>query len=328
MLKERILETLRFFDLQDYPLTLLELQRFLLPDMAELLPALDRQGEIQPGKLGPDAPRPETGAAELLRCLHEELSGAVVCALGFYCLAGRQQLAVLRLENYFYGIRREKLLRRFAPGLKFLPFVRGAALAGSQALGQEKSASDIDLLIIADPRYLWLTRTLVTAYFQVLGLRRHGRHVADRFCLNHYLAGPKAITQLRNFYTAAEYVKLRPLAYPHAIWQFQDGNASWLLCLLPNAELAEPPLDRGSSLQAWLEKPFLGAWGSWLERKLKNWQLPKIRQEKFIVVAEDELSFHPQSKQQALLQNFLAPLLKRQTPAAEAADSGAADTLN
>ena len=33
MLKERILSTLKFFDLQDYPVTLLELHKFLLADV-------------------------------------------------------------------------------------------------------------------------------------------------------------------------------------------------------------------------------------------------------------------------------------------------------
>ena len=64
-------------------------------------------------------------------------------------------------------------------------------------------------------------------------------------------------------------------------------------------------------LQKVLEKLLSGSFGKWTEKTLKNWQLPKIRKEPFIVVEDDELSFHPDSKQKVLLEKFLnysAPL--------------------
>ena len=100
--------------------------------------------------------------------------------------------------------------------------MRGAALAGSQAQGVQKPGSDIDLLIIVEPKFLWLGRTVVTFYFQLLGTRRHGKKIADRFCLNHYLAGVKTIGELKNLYTAWEYAKLRPLIYEGAVTEFQE----------------------------------------------------------------------------------------------------------
>ena len=118
---------------------------------------------------------------------------------GFYCLKGRAAIIDQRLANYIYGIKRERRIRRFIGGLRFLPFVRRAALAGSQAQGVQKSDSDIDLLIIVEPEFLWLGRTAVTAYFQILGLRRHGKKIANRFCLNHYLAGVKIIDRISKF---------------------------------------------------------------------------------------------------------------------------------
>jgi len=185
-----------------------------------------------------------------------------------------------------------------------LPFVRGVALAGSQALGAQRADSDIDLLIIVDPEFLWLARTAVTAYFQILGKRRHGQKIADRFCLNHYLAGVKTIGELRNLYTACEYAKLLPLVYGSAIAEFQQKNSSWIAAFLPNFEPMMVGEDQQSSAQKFLERLLGGKFGRWLERRLKNWQLPKIRQEQFILVRDDELSFHPQSKQKELLTQF------------------------
>ena len=52
------------------------------------------------------------------------------------------------------------------------------------------------------------------------------------------------------------------------------------------------------------DRMLAGKFGGWLERLLKNWQMPKIRREEFILVMEDELSFHPSSKQTTILGNF------------------------
>lgn len=303
MLADRILETLRFFDLQDYPLTLLEIHAYLLAEAADLQQAANSQHELAQGSQLPV--QPAVGISEVFDCLENQLQDRLECRRGFYCLKGRQEIIRQRLTNYLFGLNREKRIRRFARGLKAVPFVRGAGLAGSQVLGQQKATSDIDLLILTDSRRMWLVRTLVTAYFQVLGLRRHGRKVQNRFCLNHYVAGFKLLDQHLNLYTALEYAKLRPLVHAAGVAAFQQKNAVWISGFFPNWQPNPPPVgEYPSRLQAALEKIFAGDFGSWLEAKLKAWQLPKIRQEKYIIVEADELSFHPDSKQEALLRRF------------------------
>ena len=299
-LKDRILSTLRFFDLQDQPLTLQELHWFLIADWQELKPRLDSQSEIT----NIEGESEKISIDEILRCLETECHGFVQNSRSFYHLPGRAEIVDIRLNGYFYGIEREKLIKKYARGLRHIPFVRGAALAGSQAMGRQKDSSDIDLFIITDPRYMWLARTLVTAYFQILGKRRHGNSIANRFCLNHYVAGAKKITQLRNLYTAYEYAKLRPLVYDPAIISFQNQNQDWLKSFFPNLSFEQEEKVPQSAGQKFFEKFFSGGFGRFVERALKSWQLPKIHQQKFIVVEEDELSFHPDSKQQQLLADF------------------------
>ena len=302
MLKNRILETLRFFDLQDYPLTLLELQSFLLPEKEGYVGQLDVQHELQ-GE-GFAKPEDRITASNILKCLDSELGGEMKCHRGFYCLRGRGEIVRQRLLNYLFGIFRERRIRRFGWGLKFIPFVRGVSLAGSQVMGQQKKESDIDLFIVTDNQRMWLARTLVTAYFQVLGLRRHGPKVANRFCLNHYVAGGKKISQHRNFYTALEYAKLRPLVYASGQAEFIKANQEWLGVFFPNWQPPKTEHEKSSRIQSGLEKIFSGKFGEWLEQRLKAWQLPKIKTEKYILVEDDELSFHPDSKQEAILSRF------------------------
>jgi len=340
MLKDRILSTLRFFDLQDYPVTLLELHKFLLADVEQLKRRINTQWELIDDN---NNHNDRVGIDAVAKCLDSECQNEVEQKNGFYCLKGRSGIIHRRLANYIYGIKRERRIRRFVGGLRHLPFVRGAALAGSQAQGVQKPDSDIDLLIIVEPEFLWLARTAVTAYFQSLGLRRHSKKIADRFCLNHYLVGVKTITELRNLYTAWEYAKLRPLVNGGAIAEFQEKNCAWIEEFFPNFQLPPAPsldpssradesarygarkrgrlppslklrrtsrgiadADKTSSLQKYLERMLSGKFGHWLETKLKNRQLPKIRREEFILVLDDELSFHPQSKQRELLARFFA----------------------
>ncbi len=301
MLKNRILSTLKFFDLQDYPLTLLELRKFLIADWESINQQTDRQGELATGA----SENPEQVSLEgLAACLDNELKGAVQNDLGFYHLPGKQALVRERLKNYLYGIKREKLISRYSWILRHVPFVRGAALGGSQAMGLQKPGSDIDLFIITDPRHMWLARTLVTVVFQFLGKRRYGQKIANRFCLNHYVAGPKVLRQIRTLYSAMEYGRLRPLVYGQQLLVYQQNNRPWINVFFPNWQPVSGGFESQSYLQKILEKLLHNGLGRTLENLFKSWQLPKIKKSKFIIVEDDELSFHPDSKQENLLEGF------------------------
>ncbi|MBL8031345.1 MAG: nucleotidyltransferase domain-containing protein [Candidatus Doudnabacteria bacterium] len=289
MLEERILKTLRFFNIQKYAVTLLELHRFLI--------ALS----------GPEtAVRPSVSPAEVLQGLESlRQAGKVAQQNGYYTLAGQEALFDLRWRGYRYGVWREKIIRRTMKGLACVPFVRGVALAGSQALGLQKAESDIDLLVITEPKWLWLPRTLVTAYFQILGIRRHGTNIANRVCLNHYLSGPKAMIVGHNWYTALEYSKLRPLVGAAFVAQFQERNRKWVCSLFPHAVPVRTSAVARPIAQGLAERVLTNAFGRYIERVLGNWQGKRIhKDEPHIIVEADELSFHPKSKQDALLEEF------------------------
>lgn len=288
MLEQRILHTLQFFSIQKYAVTLLELHRFLVASP------------------GAETRTVSVSVVEVLQTLESlRQAGQIAEQKGYYTLAGHEALLDLRWRGYRYGVWREKIIRRTMKGLAYVPFVRGVALAGSQALGQQRAESDIDLLVITEPGWLWLPRTLVTAYFQIWGIRRHGTKIANRVCLNHYLSGAKAMSKGHNWYTALEYAKLRPLVGAHTIASFQEANKSWMQDLFPNATPVQAERVSGSGVQRFLELLFSNALGNGLERVLGNWQSKRIhKDEPHIIVEADELSFHPKSKQDALLEEF------------------------
>lgn len=296
MLKDRIISTLKYFDLQDLPLTLLEIHKFLLANKEEIKQRLDGEWNLKSSDDFP-GPRPVT-VGDVLTCLEVECPTEVGCSSGFYFLAGRQAIVNERLRNYLNGIKREKLIKKFIGFCRFLPFVRGVALGGSQALGQERKTSDMDLFIITDPKYFWLARTFITSYFQLLGRRRHGKKIADRFCLNHYVAGVKVLSQSLDLYQATDIVKFRPLM--GVVGEFQQANENWVKVFFPNFYFNKGGAQASSITQAISEKIFNNRFGQAVEKKLGQWQMARIKRGEFIVAEPGEISFHSKQKKQQL----------------------------
>ena len=299
MLKDRILFTLKFFDLQNTPLTISQLRDFLLNEPALLKAAAGSSFEISAPVVLPNPVSEKEIQQALL-----ELSLEVEEQRGFYCLRDRTEIITQQVENASYRLKRERLVRKFVPNLRFVPFVRGVGVGGSQTLGHPKKESDIDLLIILDNKFFWLGRLLVTGYFQMTTRRRHGRFIANRFCLNHYLAGPIELIQERDPYNAMEYLRLRPEVYGHNITEFVRRNESWIRQFFPQAIIQEGTKQNQSRLQQGLETLFRNFLGRKLNTWLGRWQMRRIRRGEPAVATESELSFHSKSRKFEFLAKF------------------------
>lgn len=303
MLSDRVLATIKFFDLQDYPLTAFEVWRYLVSEPKGLRGELDDQFEL---KSKPDLIKPvpvhfDTVLGQLDVLVHD---GQLLQQNGFYTFPENKKKIGQRLRNYRYGLKREQLIKRYLYFTRHLPFVRGISLAGSQALGLQRPTSDIDLLIITDTKFMWLARSFLTVYFHLTGTRRHGKKIANRFCLNHYIAAPREVDVERNLYKAMEYSKLRPLIFPGQTRLFQQANEKWIRMFFPNMQFYNFPKPKRSLWQRLIEPIFDNSFGLWLEKKIGEVQLRRIKQDKYIFVKDDELSFHPESKHEALLKGF------------------------
>ncbi len=304
MLAERIHSTLRFFDLQEFPLTAYEVQKYLIADLKTLQPKLDAQFEL----IESDSSQTSTIHFDTILTQLQIMTreGRIICKNGFYALPGHESIIAQRQINHLKGVKRERRIRKYAGFARHLPFVRSVVLLGSQAMGRQKKDSDIDLFVITDPDHIGIARTFLTVYFQVLGVRRHGNKIANRFCLNHYLASPRALVSDRNLFTAYEYIKHRPLVYGHVFFEFLNNNP-WVYSFFPNAKpTAKPTSIRTSGLQAFLEKLFNNKVGVWLEKKLLDTQLKRIKEGRFTISNQIELSFHPDNRKGELFKNFFS----------------------
>ena len=294
MLESQILATIEYFDVQDHAVTLLEISKYLLRgDDAEIKSAETGSAAVERFSL-----------SQISDAISAKLSGKVELHGGFYVLTNRGALVQKRLENNFYANKRLKRAKRYLPLMRFVPFVSAVALTGSEALSNSKKGSDIDLLVFTKTHRMWLARICTMLFFQTLGMRRYSETVVDRFCLNHFISGEKALDLDRNVYTAVEYVSLIPYFGGDEIFAFQKNNSGWIRKFLAQPEIVAIQTKKSSWIKRFLETFFANPFGDFLEGTAERLQKHRIRPLDYIIVQPDELSFHPGSKGQQVLKKF------------------------
>ena len=289
LLKEGIYRTFKYFDVQDRPLTLLEIHKYLIADHSSTKVLLH----------GGDST-----LSQIAEVLDAELGKTYASIEGFYCLNGRTNIIHQRLRNNYYSMPRFRRIRKYLPMARFLPFIRAIALSGSEALSTDKAGSDIDVLVLTDANRIWTARFFITALFHILGVRRHGNKISNRICLNHYIAGIKQLDQDKNLYTAVEYATLIPVFGAGHVREFQEINKEWICEYLQNFEVGKWSATRQPFIQKLFNIILIGKLGNILESILGTIQRRRIIIQNNILVEADELSFHPGHKKQSILAEF------------------------
>lgn len=160
-LEQSILETVVYFDLFDYPLTLSELYRYLW--------------QAPPGTTLTDV---EAAVEHLPQLQHT--AGVIV-------LTDRAALGQVREERYLESERKFRKRRRYLWLLSCLPGVEAIWIVNTMAYHNVRPDSDIDLLIVARPGKIWSTRFFTTAFAKLFHLRPTPTQRRDALCLSFYL---------------------------------------------------------------------------------------------------------------------------------------------
>ncbi len=163
-LETAILKTLAHFDIFDYPLTLVEIHKWLYQPDRKYIPA-----DIKEALAG------------------NNLSALIETETGFYFFSGRGRIISQRLKNYRLAEKKYKIARRAARWLSRLKNVRYIAVCNKTGYNNASAASDIDFFIIIKSGRLWSTRFFVTLLMTMLGIRRHDSKYIDRVCLSFYI---------------------------------------------------------------------------------------------------------------------------------------------
>ncbi|EKD41697.1 MAG: hypothetical protein ACD_73C00573G0001, partial [uncultured bacterium] len=155
-----VIETLAYFDLFDFPLTYPELYRYLwrsprttLPEVIHITQQLDQ----------------------------------VIERDGFIMFKDRPNLSGIRQHRYVESELKWNKRRWFIRLLSYLPGVEAIFIVNTFAYHNVRTDSDIDLLIITQPRAIWATRFYTTLLAKLASLRPKQNKTKDALCLSFYV---------------------------------------------------------------------------------------------------------------------------------------------
>jgi predicted nucleotidyltransferase len=245
-LRNGLLQTLAYYDVFSYPLTLLEIHE-KLPVRATL--------------------------EEVKDCMHDLLmDGRVYHFDNFYTLRNDYGLVQKRRTANVKANEQMELARQKASFISKFPFIRGIFISGSLSKNYADDKSDLDFFIVTAPGHLWLARTIFVFMRKLLVARKHYRN----YCLNYFVTSDNLRIEEQNLFTATELTTLIPVFGHKYYVQILDSN-QWLRSLLPNFKMKEMdfPPDTTNSVKNLFENIF-GIFGKRTERFLMNLTMVKL----------------------------------------------------
>lgn len=263
-----IIRTLAYGDIFDYPLTAVEVHRYLAGIQApsSLVNEVLGNGHLVPQRLS----------------RHEK----------FFTLPGRKSIIDTRR-------RRERNAEKLWPeaiyyGWLFatLPFVRMVAVTGSLAVNNVEPNADIDYLIITANDRLWVCRA-----FTIILVRLAARRGIS-LCPNYFLSERALIFAERNLYTAHELTQMVPLSginLYHHLRRLNQWTAEWLpnaTDLPPQAKAVSPSFRPSRRrLQRIAELTLRTTIGGYVERWEMGRKVRKFNQQRAHTSEETEAAF-------------------------------------
>lgn len=233
-------------------------------------------------------------------------------SFNFYFLKGRNAIVLGRCKRQYYAGKLWKKVFKNRFIFRWTPFVRLAAVGNTLAMGWPEKESDIDFFIVTEKNRLFTARLFLTFFTQIFRLRRHGKKISERYCLSFYRADESFDLSPLQIKPADPYLAFWA-ATLMPIW----GNVRkeliianrWVKAYFPNLEMDFPRLKKKLT---WCEKLLGGHLGNFLEKRLKHWQLKRIRSkmqsnytEKTSVVADEHiLKFHENDRRREYWQEW------------------------
>lgn len=283
-----IIKTIRFYDLFDFPLIVEDIQENLYKyphplHVAELRGTLDLMVE----------------------------EGILVNLKEFYVLPGREKIIEIRKTRKFIAEKFWNRVKLYGQYMRAVPFVKMIAVCNNLAYDNPSDQSDIDLFIVVKPGRMWLARLAITMILQFYGVRRHGHHVAGRFCLSFFVTENKLdMSELElkpeDPYLAYWVKNLTPVYGEEMYEQFKQKNEVWLggYGLKFNDDRKRHMYlyreRKTKRFAEWLSNGYLGNFCEWVLKKtfkrktLKNKE--RLGPHSNVVVTDDMLKFHNHDK--------------------------------
>ena len=225
-LARSIVSTIAYFDLFSFPLTTLELWRWLHSDRSQS---------------GCTLHAARCTLSEIDRSLRDDLDirSSLLTQGGFWFLRGRGEIVAERLRRQRIAERKYARARRVSRLLSGIAGVRMIAVANTLALSASRDEGDIDLFVVTKPGALWSVRGTAAGLLDLLGLRPSNDYSRDAICLSFLVSDDalnlSALALPNDPYLAQWVASLVPIYDNGGIYDaFWKAN-EWILDLLPNA---------------------------------------------------------------------------------------------
>lgn len=305
-LRDPILATIIYYDIFSYPLTLLEVYKYLV-NPGRISRITEGLGEIELNEI----------SIELDKLV---ISGIIGRKNGFSFMGGKDDLYELRMKRDKVAAQKWKKFLKIVRFLAFAPYLRGIFVSGSIALGNTDEKSDFDVLVIAKSGRLYTCRLFLWLISSIMGTRRkkHEKVAPDKLCFNHYITDGNLYIPHESIFNAQTYVNLKPaMIRPGLVDEFYAANLwlnNYVYNFRPQKEFA-----RRSVEPSWFLIMFahIGEFvlnsrlGDRLELFLKKYQQKRINNDPKthqpggrVVFTDNELEFHPGSFERIVIDKY------------------------
>jgi len=311
-LRNSVLATVVYYDVFDFPLTLMEVFKYLI-NPARINRIIDGIGELK-----------VIDVAEEL----DKLVGSQIIEEknGFYFLAGRSDLFNLRIKRRKIADQKWKIFLRYCRWLSLAPHLRGIFASGSMALSNTEEKSDFDVLIIARSGRLYTCRFFLWVISSVLGFRRKKweKIAPDKLCFNHYITDDALYVPHESLFNAQSYVNLKPaMIDSELVDKFYSSNL-WLNNYVYNFSVSKNFVMRNTepnkfflTFAKFCEAILDSVPGDLIEGILRNIQQGRIEGDPVtyqsggrVIFTDQELEFHPHSFEVKVLERYKLGLKK------------------
>lgn len=212
-LQRRILKTLTYSDIFDYPLTAHEVTDYLISNT-------------------------EVGVDAIRKILKISTDNERIYTDGeFYFLREREGIVKTRKERKVWAKEKLEIAQKTVGKLKTIPSIKMIGVTGALAMDNCKEEDDVDLLIVTSANSLWLTRFLIILFCPVLGIKRRKRgekETKDKICFNLFLEENHLKIEFENLFLAHEICQVKPIYDKDGIYEKFVRENRWVSSFLPN----------------------------------------------------------------------------------------------
>lgn len=228
-IKIKIIDTLSYFDVFNFPLTLEEIELYF------------HYGSV--------------GKKDIKKLINE--IPIIDSKYGYYFFIGRDSISIKRKIQEKENISKTNLALVYIFLISKIPGVRLVALTGSLAMKNATKDDDIDLFIITGKNMLWATRFMVVLLVKILGRKRDskGKKTRDRLCLNMFLDESEMELSEKNLYTAHEIAQMKVFFDKYKVLEEFTKKNVWIQKFFPNIKVKEKKAKRN---RKWFDHYLLG----------------------------------------------------------------------